>query len=262
MSGQPKIWCHYDRCCSFDPGSHNARFCPEHRCKRRAENARKRLTSPPPDDIEELWRLQENRKLGRLETAQSKNEWLLERSKIGFFDIESSNLDASIGVILCACIKDRGGEVHTFVAGQDEGGIISDRTVVVAIRDRLEQYDYVSTFYGTRFDIPFLNTRLLMHGERPIDRLRHIDLYFVARFKLKLHSNRLQVVAETMLGESTKTRVVGPIWVRAIAGDKAAMQYIIDHCVIDVEELENVFEKVRGFINLSAVRWRKYGGSY
>jgi len=89
-----------------------------------------------------------------------------------------------------------------------------------------------------------------------------VDLYYVARHRLKLHSNRLAVVAETLFGESEKTRVVGPIWTRAVAGDKEAMDYIVEHCIIDVDVLEQVFERLRGFVNLSATRWRKYGASY
>ena len=261
MSTHPKRWCQHDRCCEFEPGSHNSKFCPEHRCKRKAESARKRLTAPEPTDPEEIWRLQENRKLHRLEEAQTKNEWLLAKSSFGFFDIETFNLDANIGLMLCACIKDYKGGVRTFVANQVDG-IVDDHQLVLDTRDYLESFDYICTYYGTGFDIPYINTRLIIHNERPIDRLRHVDLYYVARFALKLHSNRLAVVAETLFGESDKTRVVGPIWTRAVAGNKEALDYIIEHCVIDVEVLEKVFDRLRGFVNLSAKRWKKFGASY
>ncbi|KKN55492.1 hypothetical protein LCGC14_0581670 [marine sediment metagenome] len=262
MSTNPMIWCWYDRCCQFTPGSHNAKYCSDHKCKRKAENSAKRLTEPGPSDPETLWGLQERRKLHNLDNSQAKNAWLLDKSKIGFFDIESSNLDANIGLILCACVKDRNGEVHTWVAGRDEQGIIDDHQAVVAMRDYLESLDYVCTYYGTKFDIPFVNTRLIIHGERPINQIRHIDLYYTARFKLKMHSNRLVVLLETLFGESEKTRVVGPIWVRALAGDQESVAYIVDHCQIDVETLGQAFEKLKGFINLSASRWRRYGASY
>ncbi len=209
----------------------------------------------------ELWRLQENRKLGRLEQAQTKNQWLLENSSFGFFDIESSNLNANIGLMLCACVKDYKGETHTFVANKVDG-LIDDHQVVVDTRDYLESLDFVCTYYGTGFDIPFINTRLIIHNERPINRLRHVDLYYTARTHLKLHSNRLDVVAESLFGESEKTRVVGPIWTRAMQGSEEDMAYIVEHCEKDVKVLEQVFETLRGFVNLSVKRWRRYGGSY
>ena len=258
---QPKIWCHHDRCCEFDPGSHNARYCPEHRCKRKAESARTRLVTAEKQD-EEVWELQENKKVHRMVSSQQKNEWLLANSDIEFFDIETTNLAASIGMILCACLKKRGGGTETFMAARDEEGLLSDKKLIVELRDAIEKTDYVSTFYGTNFDIPFLNTRLIMEGERPLNKYRHIDLYYVARNKLRLHSNRLQVVAETLFGDSAKTRILGGTWTHAAMGDLKALEYVAEHCVHDVEELEEVFEQLRGFVNLSATRWRRFGGSY
>ena len=70
------------------------------------------------------------------------------------------------------------------------------------------------------------------------------------------------MVAETLFGESEKTRVIGPIWTRALMGDKEAWKYIIEHCQMDVVVLERVFEELKGFVNLSATRWKKFGGSY
>ena len=37
------VTCVYDECCAFEPMSWNQRYCPAHRCKRKAENDRKRL---------------------------------------------------------------------------------------------------------------------------------------------------------------------------------------------------------------------------
>lgn len=260
MATRPKIWCFHDRCCNFDPGSHNARYCREHKCKRKAENAVKRLTTPINTD-EEKWGLQERKKEHRQIEAQLKNEWLLENKKIVMFDLETTNLEASIGFILCGCTKERNEEVKTFTARAADG-FLDDREICLAMRDELEQADYVCTYYGSRFDLPFINTRLIVHGERPVAKIRHIDLYYTARFKLKLHSNKLAVVAETLFGESDKTRVLGPIWTRAMMGDSEAIKYIEEHCQIDVIVLQNVFERLRGFVNLSATRWRTYGGSY
>ena len=267
MSTRPLIWCAYDHCCEFAPEAHNARYCPTHRCKRRAENAVKRLTQDVDDTPEVLWEEQEQAKKGRLEIAQAKNEWLLARSKIAFFDLETTNLNASIGMILCGCIGWRArpgepGSILTAVANKGNDGLLSDHAVCLTLRDALETADYVVTWYGTKFDIPYINTRLLMHDERPINRLRHVDLYYSARFRLRLHSNRLQVAAETLLDKSDKTRVIGGVWQRAAQGSDEDMKYIIEHCKVDVGELEQVFDQLRGFVNFSATRWRKLGGSY
>ncbi len=255
-----QIWCNFDRCCEFTPETINRKYCAEHGCAKKAENSRRRLQSPLISS-EESWRLQENRKLDRLLVSQNKNRWIEENSNICFFDIETTNLSASIGMMICACVKDKDGETYTFKMSK-ENGLFNDHKAVVEIRDFLESYDYVVTYYGTRFDIPYLNTRLIMYGERPLQRLRHIDLYFTAKFKLKLHSNKLAVVCETLFGDTEKTRVIGNTWNQALMGDKQSMDYIVEHCQIDVAELEKVYDELKGFINLSAVRWRVFGGSY
>ena len=264
MAREPMLWCYYDRCCQFQPGSHNSRYCQEHKCKRKLENSVKRVSGTPQEGValEAYWKLQENKKISNLDTAQNKNKWLLEKSSFGFFDLETTNLDASIGMILCACLKTRGGDTITYVTGKDKDGMLDDKQLCIELRDDLEKFDYVSGYYSTKFDVPYLNTRLIINGERPINQLRHIDVYYTARFKLKLHSNRLQVVAETLFDKSQKTRVVGPIWTRAAQGSKKDMQYIISHCIADVAELEDIFNTLVGFVNLSAVRWRRYGASY
>lgn len=258
----PNIYCGYDNCCYFKPATANARYCPEHKCKRKAENLAKKITAPEDESPEKLWALQEKSKVNKIETMQKKNQWLLDNSRFAYFDIETSNLNANIGMLFCACIKERGKDDVKVYTMEKDGDLLSDRKALEEIRDALEQFDYVCTYYGTGFDIPFLNTRLILNGLRPLDTLRHIDLYYRARFNLKLHSNRLAVVAEAVLGKSNKTAVMGPQWNHALMGNKAALDYIVEHCVIDVVELEEVFEQLRGFINLSAVRTRKYGGSY
>lgn len=283
MSTLPKIWCKWDRCHEIVPGSHNAQYCPPHDkdcppdckehcgCKRKVENSKRQLSIPIIPDAER-WQLQESRKLAIAEDAQAKNQWLLETKSFGFFDIESSNLSASIGMHLCACIKPKGTDKILTASTLDAapicshcdhpGEYLNDHKMAVQLRDWLEQFDYVVTFYGTRFDVPYLNTRLIMYGERPINQMRHVDLYYVARTHLRLHSNRLEVVAQTVLGRSAKTHIVGPIWLRAVQGDPEAMGYIVDHCERDVVELERAFDRLRGFINLSKARVKKYGGTY
>ena len=259
---RPQVRCVYDGCCEFDPQSHNHYHCTKHGCKRKAENAKKRLRLPININDPETWELQDQRKLAIAERVRAKNEWILQNRSFAFFDIETTNLEASIGMILCACIKALDGYTDTMVSGASDGGYMDDHKIVVQLRDCLECYDYVVTYYGTGFDIPYLNTRLIVHGERPINRLRHVDLYYTAKFQLKLHSNRLDVVAETLFGKSEKTRVLGPVWTRAAQGDPEAMEYIVKHCKIDVEVLERVFHQLRGFINLSEKRIQLFGRSY
>ena len=265
----PPRRCYYDGCCEFTPGMHNGIYCREHNCKRRYENQKKRLTPlvTTREDSEKLWELQEARKYGKAVNAAEKNDYLWENKKWVSFDIETSNLKASIGTMLSASMKTVGGAgdiISYSIPGFKVGEPWQPRTdkeLVEAVRDTLERYDYIITYYGTRFDIPFLQTRLLAHGMRPLTDYRHWDLYYVPKFRLALHSNRLAVVGEFLYGKTEKTRVIGEVWTRAMMGDQEAMDYIVEHCEKDVTELENIATDLRGFSNLSAIRLHHYGSS-
>ena len=259
MASNPKTWCNYDFCCQFEPGSWNAKYCHEHKCKRLQENALKRIDAPiPSDDPTELWQRQEDRKKGLMKLSQAKNEWLLNTSTFGFFDIETFDLSAEFGLVMVSCIKQRDGQTVTYVAHGDK----DERECLLATRDAIESVDFVVTYYGTGFDVPYLNTRLLIHNERPIGQFRHIDMYYTARHKLRLQRNRMANVELALLDSVQKTAIKPGIWRKALQGDGEALEYIVDHCQRDVAILGDIFERLRGFINLSAVRWRRFGASY
>ena len=220
-------------------------------CKNKAEEIRKlgkTVEIYTPNEYE----VEEQRKLARAERAKAKSAWLLANKSFATFDLETTNLDASIGEILCGCVKPLGQNGKVFVGEKTDAGIVAD------IRDELEKYDYIITWYGTGFDVPYLTTRLLVSDKRPLAKIRHLDMYYTARTYLKLHSNRQQVAAETLLGQSAKTRVIGSIWNNAMRGNKTAMKYIIEHCIGDVTELEKLFYKLITFRNIGATPLRIY----
>lgn len=264
----PPRRCFRDGCHEFTPETANHIYCTECGCKRRYENARKRLTnlSTTREEMEATWEKQEALKMGRAVNAAEKNDYLWSNKTWAFFDIETTNLQASIGTMLSAAIKSKGDpNVWTYAVPSFRVGEPwfprNDADLVEALRDELEKYDYVATYYGSRFDVPYLQTRLLSHGMRPMSDFRHWDLFYIPKFRLKLHSNRLDAVTEFMYGKTEKTRVVGDIWNRAAMGDAEAMEYIVEHNIKDVEELEKVGTDLRGFSNLSAIRLRHYGSS-
>ena len=182
----------------------------------------------------------------RHEENKAHNKWILDNCNFVFFDIETGNLNAPFSRIIGACVLDRDDrDIDQYLSFK------TDNSLVKKLRNRLEEADYVVTYYGTGFDIPYLNTRLLLAGERPLKAIRHIDLYYTARNSLKLHSNRLATVCDTLFGATKKTQILPAVWEKALRGDKAALKYVIEHCVADVEELERVFDALVGFRALS-----------
>lgn len=240
----------------FEAAAHNQRYCMA-QCKRDAENRKRRVARQYTTYDEQTWDAEERRKLTKAQDNLLKNEWILANKTFAMFDIETTNLNASIGEMLCACVKPLGKDPISFI------GPRYDNEIAVEIRDELEKYDYVVTWYGTGFDIPFLATRLLIFKEKPLKTIRHVDLYYTARGQFKLHSNALAVAAETFLGDSRKTRIVGKIWANATRrGDmevgQKAMSYIVDHCIGDVVDLEDLFKIFARFRNLAKTPLRTY----
>src|SRR5690348_8538326 len=103
--------------------------------------------------------------------------------RILFYDTESTSLAASWGRLLCASFVPLTGDVFTFrgdkrpYKGRET---VDDSKLCIAIRNELESADIVVSWNGILHDIPLLNARLALAGERPcrLDEkhgTRHID---------------------------------------------------------------------------------------
>lgn len=160
--------------------------------------------------------------------------------RIGFFDIEASNLSANYGMLLTACIKPLGENHITKIVKQTSTK--EDKLAVKQTIKALNEYDMIVTWYGVRYDVPFIKTRALLkklpHSIDP--RIRHLDLWDACRKYLKFTSNRLDTVS-TDLGFADKTRISGDIWTKAVQGDKPAIAYVLHHNIKDVQVLEKVY---------------------
>lgn len=168
-------------------------------------------------------------------------------TKILMFDIETTNLNANFGFILCIGYKflhqSKIGMISIDDYDEYESNRTNDKNVVRAFAEVYNSADVVVSWYGTRFDTPYINSRLLYHGLAPMARVPHVDGWRTARNHLKLNSNRLQTVAE-YFNVSSKTAVSGPHWVNAMAGKASALKYVKKHCCEDIVTLENVYKKL------------------
>lgn len=178
--------------------------------------------------------------------------------RIGFLDIEATNLDADFGYILTYAIKGLGEKgVRSYAVRSKDikrnEPDKSDKDLIKRLVRDMMMYDRLVTHYGNKFDIPFIRTRALYCGvEFPGYReIYQDDTWEIARRKLKLHSNRLENIAIAILGGSQKTRIMPCYWIGAIRGDDKCIDYILDHNIRDVIELEKVWLKVRRFIGVS-----------
>ena len=174
------------------------------------------------------------------------------RKTIMGFDIEASGLAANFGFIHCVGYKTFGTK-KTFVPSilDYDGDLLTrEKKLLKKVYYDLTQADYWVSWYGQRYDVPFINSRLLFHDLPTLPPMgnNHIDGWRIAKYQLKMSSNRLATVSD-FLGCGDKTPVSGQHWFRAMLGEKKSYKYIIKHCKIDVEVLEEVYNKLKGLVN-------------
>lgn len=186
------------------------------------------------------------------EQGWERNKNKLEKSlKVGYLDIEASSLNANFGIILSWFIKERGKEKYDYAVIKKEEifNYSFDKRVVKELLAALKKYDVLYAHYGDRFDFPFIRTRAFVHNlEKDLPEYMETfirDTWPIAKYKLRLHSNRLGAIAETLgITEVTKTPVSGRMWELAKAGHPKALQYVKDHNKKDVQILERVQKKL------------------
>ena len=173
--------------------------------------------------------------------------------RIILWDTENSSLDADFGTMLCFGYKYLGeGRTHV-ISVKDfpkhfRHDPTNDREVVKKAYEILSQADMWVTWYGTYYDVPFLATRLLEHRhalkEFVLPPVPHVDGWKIAKYRMKLHSNRLASVS-AFLGLEEKTAIKPPVWRKALAGHQASLNYVIRHCRQDVKVLEQAYEAIK-----------------
>ena len=170
---------------------------------------------------------------------------------MGFLDIETSNLKANMGVIYSYCIKDGESDnvLQRVITKKELFSDEMDKKLVKNLIKDIKKFDILVTYYGTRFDIPFIRSRAVHHGiDYPsYGENIHIDLYYLIRNKFNLTRSSLKVACEFLLGESDKTMVEWKYWMKAMQGNKEALDYITEHNVADVLDLEKLYDKVIPF---------------
>lgn len=182
--------------------------------------------------------------------------------KIGAFDIETSNLHANWGAILCWYIKEINAKIiegECINLADLRTGIGDSRVVRNCVRT-LRRYDRLVTQFGTYFDIPFIRNRFLIWKRRlkwpenfpEYGTIYHTDVWRIAKNKLRLHSNRQGVISESLLGFDIKTRIHPEIWEKMLFGAEEekikALAYLKDHCLKDVIPLSQNYLILRPFI--------------
>ena len=178
-------------------------------------------------------------------------------SKVAVLDIETTSLKSDFGIMLCAVIRTYGSREDPKIFRIDLSNsslVAAEKEILVKLNEELTTYDGLITYFGNRFDIPFIRTRALYHGIQPLKKIKSLDLYFTVKRVTNPSTRRLERINQILQvsnpdASPDKTKLGLIEWNNVVLNrDNDALDYIVTHCIADVEILENAVNKFSDFI--------------
>lgn len=178
------------------------------------------------------------------------------KPRILLWDLETSNLEADFGSILCVGYKWLGErEVHVIRIDDFDrfkADPTDDREVVRAFLKIYAQADISITYFGGlgNFDLPFFQAKILEHGFELPAKVEMIDLFYTVKSNLKISRKSMRNAAKFLKLKNQKEDfpLEGPVWRRARAGHPPSLRYVYKHCILDILVLEELYLKLRPLI--------------
>jgi uncharacterized protein YprB with RNaseH-like and TPR domain/predicted RNA-binding Zn-ribbon protein involved in translation (DUF1610 family) len=180
-------------------------------------------------------------------------------AKILIWDIETADLNADLGHILCIAYKWYGEDIVHVCSRTEElywpapgFTLWDDRQVIKNFIPIIQQADDQVTWYGKRFDEPYIRARMAYWGmKNDFPPIHHTDLWETSRKEFKLSNNRLATVGKFLQLEEGKMHMPVQDWKRASHGDMSTMLKVEKRCASDVWLLEEAYTKMRPFIRVN-----------
>jgi hypothetical protein len=138
-------------------------------------------------------------------------------------------------------------EVLSDVLTPEEAIHQDDERILTSLADLLRSADIIVAHNGDRFDIPKVNTRLLLMNLEPLGPVKSFDTLKAARSTFRLASNKLDWIAE-QLGFGNKLPTSFDLWRRCYQGDPQALDEMVTYNRQDVVLLQKVYEALQGYV--------------
>jgi len=124
-----------------------------------------------------------------------------------------------------------------------------DKKMLKKIRKVLLEADSIVAHNGDRFDIPWINGRLMYHRLQPMGELPTDDSLKQARKHFSLNSNRLDYIGKFLkIGGKRETGGYG-LWKRVLLkNDRQALKDMVEYCEGDVLLMQEIHEEMKPYI--------------
>jgi DNA polymerase elongation subunit (family B) len=126
-------------------------------------------------------------------------------------------------------------------------GTEDDRELIEDLWKLFSEADIVVAHNGDKFDIKKIKTQMLIHMMRPPTPFRTVDTLKICKREFAFTSNRLDYIAERLLGERKLDTGGFDLWKKCLHGDEDAWQHMLDYNIRDVDILERVYLRVRAW---------------
>lgn len=169
--------------------------------------------------------------------------------RVLILDLETSNLDADLGTLLCVGWKWLGErEVHVLSLADLPNYATDptdDRDLTKALSAVYSSADLAVAYNGILLDRPLLIAKILEHNLPIPPNIPVQDPYFTAKSNMRISRKSLANVGYHLKIKTKKTPVEGRIWRKASAGHGPSLQYIVKHCYADIKMLEETYLRLR-----------------
>lgn len=146
------------------------------------------------------------------------------------------------------------GEKKSFVTSthdnrkQFKKDFTNDKEVISKFYAVLKGADLVIGHNLDAFDLKKLNTRFIKHGLDPIIMPPSVDTLKMARKFFKFTSNRLDYIADFLVGDKKMKTETG-LWQKAFEGDYSATKKMAEYCKQDIVITEKVYNKLKNHMH-------------
>ena len=182
----------------------------------------------------------------------------MSKPKVLLWDIETSwGLRPDLTHLLCISWKWLGAKkVHVSKISDngrwpDTPGLRDDKHILEEFSQAFLAADDQVTWYGIKFDEPYVRAKLAKYRMPTLPHIHHTDLWKTCRKEFSLSSNRLENCAEFLGVEHEKEKLSHFVWQDAQFGNKNALNRIVYRCKIDVLLLEDVYNVMLPYIRSS-----------
>ncbi len=180
--------------------------------------------------------------------------------RIGFLDIETTDLTAPWGFVICYVLGDKKDNLtKRTITLQDLYNAEFDKNLVSQFCKDIKSYDRIIGHYlgDRKFDIPMLRSRAeLWHLPFPQYKFHSItDTHTILKNKFRLKSNSLRSGCEFFGIKAKQHNIKTKYWNYPMTGNPKLMQeacdYILLHCEEDVISTIQLYKRISPYIKLT-----------